>query len=439
MSFPTYEEVLALKEDKNIRYIWTYLADKYNENPELLRSWFRRESDKRRKSEENALTDTDGDLHGEDESFDIKYKGEKSSTFDEQGEVKSISSKQLIEMSTEEEKDSKFVLRAHGFDPNEWLITSLINNYWQSPRAKDAGVRTLYQSKLSVKPVKPNTSITISDVEKFFSTFKPRQIINRYTPNGYDKNGMVLEVCLADIHVGNSEYSKFHMTIGERVDFVIEDILSRIGNIKISKILLVDLGDALHFDTFNRTTTSGTKITAGDMDNPTMFDEAISIFVSAIEKLKKIAPVEFIGIHGNHDKTSSYMLLKVIEALYKHDENVFIDVTQSHNSRKFKRFGENLVFWQHGEVNMKNLRSIVYREARKEFGETRFAEIHCGNIHHQQTVEADGMIIRFLPSLVSTDEWHHETGYTGAMMGSSAFLWDMNYGLRNIMFTTLPK
>ena len=345
-------------------------------------------------------------------------------------------SDKLIMISENDSKNPDFILNAHGYDPEYWVLVNAISNYWNGMRPKDAGLLTLAQSKITVRP-KTNKDFSLSDIDKFFSNYKHIPVKSNYEPKGYDINGVIVEINIADIHIGNAEHSKTHETIEDRVNYVIEDILKRVGNIKVKSFYLVQLGDVLQYDTEGRTTTGGTRITYNGDSNSTIFDKAASVLINAVEKLKNIAPVELICIYGNHDRILSYGLSKAIEFYYRNDKYVSVDA--GHDTRKFRKFGNNLVFWQHGDMSKKNLKSILYREAREEYGQTRFAEIHCGHWHHQQTMEEDGMIIRYLPSLTSADEWHQLSGYVGAVMSVCSFVWDLETKLRDIWFSNIPK
>jgi hypothetical protein len=291
--------------------------------------------------------------------------------------------------------------------------------------------------ELTRKTIEEET-MTFDKVMSFFENYQSKtKSVSKFNARGYDKNGMVLEINMADFHIGNIGVGMNNeSSIFEKVDYIVSDILSRIKNVKISKIILVQNGDILNFDTKGRTTTSMTHtVTTDGSTNYEIFDIGANVLIGVIDKLEIFAPVEVIGIYGNHDKISSYMLMKAIEFYYRENKNVLVDA--GHGSRKFRKFGNNLVFWQHGEMSAKNIKSIIQREARREFGETKFAEIHLGNYHHQQTLEADGVIIRYLPSIAPTDEWHYDEGYTGAIQSVVSFLWDLNTGLREMWFSNI--
>ena len=63
----------------------------------------------------------------------------------------STTSSTTMQMTSEQAKDPEFVLRAHGFNPDDWDIVSARNNFWQQ-NSQENGLIDLYQSKITVKP-----------------------------------------------------------------------------------------------------------------------------------------------------------------------------------------------------------------------------------------------------------------------------------------------
>lgn len=402
---------------------WNELAEKYSiKSGDTLRGQFRREMERIGRSD-NKIESSGGDITYR-ESEEIKQDG-------------TIISDRLIKIRDMDSKNPASLMEAHGFDSSKWTLISCKNNYWNGMRPKDAGLLSLYQSKITVKP-KTETKLSFSDIDNFFSKkIIPYDYSLKSNVTAYDSKGMVLEINLADLHIGNIGVGlNNEQSVYDKVNYVIKDILLRVKNIKLKKIILVQNGDILNFDTKGRTTTSMSHtVTTDGSTNAEMFDEGARVLIYAIDELEKIASVDVVGIYGNHDAISSYMLMKSIEFYYRNNKNIFVDA--GHSPRKFRKFGNNLVFWQHGDMSAKNIKSIIQREARKEFGETKFAEIHLGNYHHQQTLESDGIIIRYLPSIAPTDEWHLDKGYTGAIQSVVSFLWDLDKGLREMWFSSI--
>lgn len=414
--------LLDIRDKK--RETWEELAKKFGyKNGNILRKRFNKEKlymgelVKEAKDERERLQEIDGDnIPSYRESEEIKSDG-------------TIISDKLIEICEIDSKDPIKLLVAHKFDPEKFELVSAKNNMWHMLQ-KGVGRTILYQSKITVKP-KIKQEIGFDDIDKFFSEFRSDAKSIILKTKNYSKNGKILEIDLADMHVGNAGVFDDEDSIEKKCSHIINEIIDKCKNIKLEKILLVNLGDWFHYDTYKQTTTGGTNVTSY-MDFATIFDTGAKMFIDAIDKLVQIAPVEVVGIFGNHDRISLYMLIKAIEFYYRNND--FVQVDTSHLPRKFRKFGNCLVLWNHGDMSKNNAYSLIQREARKEFGETKFAEIHSGHFHSQRTEEKDGVIIRYLPTLTPTDSWHFDNGFTGAVRSTVSFLWDKENGLEEMWF-----
>lgn len=344
----------------------------------------------------------------------------------------SVVSDRLIEICEADSKSPVSMLIAHKFDPIKWDLVSCKNNLWNT-QGKGGTKMLLYQSKITVKP-KVKDGITFEDIDEYFKTLKP--LNNQFDSSNTKPTSRILEIDIADLHIGNLAFPDKPEDVEKRMFNLISDILYRINirGLSLEKILLVNLGDLLHYDTYAGTTTSGTKLTM-ELDPYQMFDKATTILISAIERLMVIAPVEFISLFGNHDRTSSYFCTKAVQFYFRNATNVVVD--SEHLSRKYIKFGNVSLGLVHGDLPKGNIATIMQREARKDYGDTTYSEIHLGHIHSQQTLEKDGVILRYLPTLAYGDSWHYDNGYTGGLKTSASFLWDKEYGLQEIWYTSV--
>jgi hypothetical protein len=447
-----FEEILEVwvVSDSN-KPIWDELAVKYHEESgEKLRSKFKRERQRRNISSKEEYLNTHGvrSVSNDTKSEEIKQpEMEKEKTTYQEGEnyINIICSSPRIVT-----KDD--VIKHFNIDTNIWRVKEFTVKTSEGYR-KDRSVQwevengTVINGKVNdtgkmlivpmyhteTKMVRRN-EFTFEDVDKFFKNFSSEKKSEYVRPKNFDVGGKILEIDLADMHVGNASVFGEETSIETKCAFVIDKIIAKCKNVRLEKIVLVNLGDLLHYDTFKQTTTSGTNVTA-NMDLSTIFEIGAKILINTIDKLVQIAPVEVIGIYGNHDQASSFMLTKAIEFYYRENDCVYVDA--GHLPRKFRRFGNCLVMWSHGDLSKNNTYSLIQREARKEFGETKFAEIHCGHFHSQSTTEKDGVIIRYLPTMTPTDAWHFGEGYTGALRSTVSFLWDKELGLEEMWFVNV--
>lgn len=117
----------------------------------------------------------------------------------------------------------------------------------------------------------------------------------------------------------------------------------------------------------------------------------------------------------------------------KDNAGVTVDAAPSHT--KHRVFGDSLVLWTHGQVPNKRLKELIYHNAREEYGQTTYAEIHSGHLHSQTTEESGGVITRRLPSLTNPDEWHQRNGFIGSLRASMGFVWGR--GLEQIIYVNV--
>lgn len=415
-----YEECYKEYLDGTIR--WDEKAKKFGYgSKEEIRGRFRRKREKRGDPSVEEYRDkiNSGEFNKDEEDFFYRETVETK----EDGR---IYSDRLIEIESLDLKNPEKLLKAHGFDPSEWVLVSSINNYWNGLRPKDRGKVTLYQSKILVRP-KIQTDLTFSDIDKFFSEFTPASFSKFSDLRQYKSGGLVLEFDLADAHVGN-ESLPFE-DLKQRVVNLVYEIKDRCKGLLIEKIYLVQLGDIFHFDNYARQTTGGTQVTYGSGFH-NMYTSGMELMIWVIEELLKISKVEVISIYGNHDKINSYTLAKTIEAYFRNNENVVVDTCP--DDRKFRKIGVSSVAFVHGDMPKSNIHDTFQKEARKLFGETIYSEIHLGHLHHEISLEKSGVILRYLPSITVPDEWHKKNGYTGSKQGTHCFLWDLERGLTDI-------
>lgn len=405
-------EACQRKSSGETNLTWNQLAELFDiPSGKILKDRYLRAKNKRSHSEnpEEPLEEIERPTK---ESLEIKNDGSQISV-------------KLIWMFNNETKSKEYVLNAHGYDPEEWEVVNVISNIWQSPRPKDKGVRDLYQSKLTVKP-KVTKGVTFADVDAFFKNYTPKRVVEKSSPRQWKSGGLVLEVCLSDVHISN-ESLPFDV-LSERVDFLLSEIERRSVGLVFDEIKLVQLGDLFHIDNYQRQTTSGTQVTSVGT-YPSMFDSGMELMIKVIDRLSRISKLEMVNVYGNHDRISSYTLAKALEAYYRTDENIKIDTT--HDVIKFRKFGINSVAFLHGDMNKNHVYDAFFKDVdgRKMFGDTRFSEVHAGHIHHELSLEKHGVITRYLPSITIPDQWHTQNGFTGAKQGTHCFLWDKENGM----------
>lgn len=345
----------------------------------------------------------------------------------------------IVELLEGEVITPEAIMEAHNLDSTVWDVVSYKSNFWQSQK-KGGKTIVLYQSKITVKPRRGG--IRFEDIDRYFAD-KDFSGIPRIKPAQFDQSGAILEVCIPDLHSGlfswrletGEDYD--HEIVRERFEACMADILARCEGLRISKVLFVTLGDLLHTDNLDNSTTHGTR---QDVDGrfSKFFDNTLDLLIDAICAFEQVAPVEVIYVPGNHDTLTGYTLLKAVQMAFT--EHPFVDVDVWPNPRKWRRIGKNLIGWCHGDIPNKHRTTWLQQDAREEYGATEYAEVHAGHIHSQATVEENGLVYRNLPTVCSASAWEHKQAFGSAWRGVMSFLWaPSEAGPQEIWFSNIKK
>lgn len=256
----------------------------------------------------------------------------------------------------------------------------------------------------------------------------------------YSEHGYLLEVAIVDLHLGKLGWSQEvgasydYKIAKKRFESVIDDIVARIGDKPIAKVLFIVGSDFFQFDTIQVTTTAGTPQDA-DLRWHKLFAVGTQMLVEAIDRLSVYAPVDVLGVPGNHDKQTAYYALMYLAAWYRDSDAV--DISSDLKTRKYYEWGKNLIGFTHGDKEGKRIFGLMPVEMPVAWGRTKYHEVHIGHLHHERTVEQHGIVVRNLSSITGTDSWHFESGYIGALQKAQSFLWDKDRGLYEIWHTNI--
>jgi len=137
--------------------------------------------------------------------------------------------------------------------------------------------------------------------------------------------------------------------------------------------------------------------------------------------IDKGCKVHAINIPGNHDKDKVFHLGEVIQALFEEHENVTL--TMNKDKRKYVVYNKVLLGFAHGDVAKKkvtNLPTAMAIEMPEAWGRVNHRCWILGDIHHRetykslQTLEHNGVDIKFLRPATSADSWHTNEMWIGA-------------------------
>jgi len=339
-------------------------------------------------------------------------------------------STKLLQLSNEQKKSPKYLIEAHGYDSKEWELLNVRNNIWNSYSKKD-GIMELYSSKVVLKPLVKGVSL--EDIQAHFDNYKPTFIGAKHPKT---ETNEIFELPMFDLHVGKFSWGPEsgenfdHRILKERYHQITSEILSKIEGRKFDYILLPLGQDLLNTDNIEGNTTGGTPQDS-DVRWAKMFDIAAELFVDLISTLQKIAPVQVLLIPGNHSKVSEFYIVKYLQAYFRLCDTITFDSRPIR--RKYVEYGNCLIGYTHGDTEKKRIDYLMSVEAKEAWGRTLYKEFHLGHLHSEQTRETAGQIIRNLSSITSTDAWHFNSGFIGAIKKIQCFVWSKQYGVMEIL------
>lgn len=347
----------------------------------------------------------------------------------------------VTKLNEEQLKDPDYLLKVHGYDPNEWELTSAKQSIWNNKLDNE-----LYSSKITVKPrigfnwsednVKKIFDKVVKDIDILGCEYA-RILGKDEKPPVQDK--MIL-IGISDLHYGllakDNLSEEYNMEIAkERFNKILTDVIQRKqDSVDIEKVILLIGNDFLNADNLQGTTAR--HMTPQDQETNwyEMITSATEMLIEGIEKLRFFFPkIEVINVKGNHDEMSMFGIMQTLNAYYKNSLSVTINTDS--RFRQYIRYGVSLIGLSHNE-RTQDITKIMAAESGVDWGETKYKMFLMGHLHKAQLLEDDyGVDIRRLPSVSSASAWTASQGYCGTNKMSQSFVFDKNKGLIEIMNT----
>ena len=197
------------------------------------------------------------------------------------------------------------------------------------------------------------------------------------------------------------------------------------------------LGDYFHHDGQGATT----KGTALDYDTRVqkMLKRGSEVLCDLIAASAESIPTRVVLIPGNHDRTLTWALQRILVAEFRRHGNVEID--DSSTTTKYVRHGKVLIGLDHGDRGKKRLAEVMAAQCAVEWGQTTYREMHTGHLHAKAAIETfGGVTVRTHGAICPPDQWHADEKFSisprlmeafvyhsgGALVGSDAWSPDLN-------------
>ena len=418
------------KRNGEINDSWNDIGNKFNVTGEQARDIVRRYIKK------NCINDKINNDKKQDDSINTISNNTYKTTI-EHNKDGSQTSDRLLQISEEQCKDVNFLLECHGYSPSLFDLISARNNIW-NVQSKEEGVKTLYSSRIVVKPKQvPNLDKEqlVNILNDLIKNYKLPQVVK----TNYNKNGDLLVINMADLHFGLKSYLETSNNLydneiaSKRFIYLISDVINRIQNKNIKKILLINSGDICNFDTPYQTT-KGTPQPDATTNYYSMFKEVSKLMIQGINMLLEIAPVEVWNCNSNHDRYTAFGIFQVLDAWYKDNNNVFIDTETL--DRKYIKFNRVLIGITH-DIDEKKAYKIIHSEAKEYISDSDYIYWFVGHLHKSIVVDDYGLEIRRLPTGSGDSEWSYKQGYCGTIKKWESYIIDEQYGIVDILNTVI--
>ena len=337
-------------------------------------------------------------------------------------------SDKVISILPNEINNAETLLKAHGFNSEEFELVSAKNSKWEQG-GKD-GVRTLYSSRIMVKP-RAGIKAYLKDICDYFENYKPNVQLEYNKYNQKDsKECLVLP--LVDFHWGrlpdmeNAEtFSLFQ--VKEMLINNIKTYIKRFENRYFDKVYLI-IGQDYFNSSFTGFTSSQSHLQSNAVDVRTMYRTGTELLIDIIDMFAKIGKdIHIVGSLGNHDVSEEIWLFSLLKAYYRNVCNIYVDDTPK--PRKYLDIGAACVGVGHLDKEKDRAFGLMQCEAAELWAKAKTRMFLAGHLHHLTVESKQGVELWRIPSPALPDRWTVENGYIQNQPRTMAFIFDYNEGL----------
>ena len=235
-------------------------------------------------------------------------------------------------------------------------------------------------------------------------------------PEGQNDSHLLTVYPMGDPHIGMYAW---HEEAGEDFDLNIasNDLYSAMSILNTAvppteTALILNLGDFFHTDTIdNKTRRSGHNL---DVDTrwPRVMQVGARLMMDAVKlALTRHQNVIVKNLIGNHDDQSSIALGLILDAYYRDEPRVTVDLSPA--IFWYYMFGNTLIGATHGNtIKLPDLASIMAADRAVDWGQSQYRYWYTGHIHTKTVLElAGGVIVESFRTLAAKDAWTAGQGY----------------------------
>lgn len=374
---------------------------------------------------------------GEELNTEISGAGEYETVY-ENGMVEA---QKVVEYSKEVFGDKRKMLEYLGYNADEWEFVFLTTSMWNQ-HTKEQTTKQLYAVKFKIKPLIKTLTLDKaleSAKEVFDKGIEPIKFKKEKKKKLNDE--LLIEIPAIELHLGKyAEELESGQNYGteiakSRFYEILRQILEMQEIVRADRCVVMIGNDFFNSDTVGNTTTKGTQ-QFNDIRWKSLFIVGLELYKDFFNTLRcKFNHVDVRLCQGNHDVMSSFYLYMALSAYYRLD--AIVKFEENYREYQCYRFGDNAIFFGHGDGNIKRIIQSIPAEFRKEWGEAKFSELHLGHYHKEWSVDdTNGMVVRRIGSPTGTDSWHYSERYVGSTQKHQLFVWHKSQGLKLIQYIT---
>lgn len=374
---------------------------------------------------------------GEELNTEISGAGEYETVY-ENGMVEA---QKVVEYSKEVFGDKRKMLEYLGYNADEWEFVFLTTSMWNQ-HTKEQTTKQLYAVKFKIKPLIKTLTLDKaleSAKEVFNEGIEPIKFKKEKKKKLNDE--LLIEIPAIELHLGKyAEELESGQNYGteiakSRFYEILRQILEMQEIVRADRCVVMIGNDFFNSDTVGNTTTKGTQ-QFNDIRWKSLFIVGLELYKDFFNTLRcRFNHVDVRLCQGNHDVMSSFYLYMALSAYYRLD--AIVKFEENYREYQCYRFGDNAIFFGHGDGNIKRIIQSIPAEFRKEWGEAKYSELHLGHYHKEWSVDdTNGMVVRRIGSPTATDSWHYSERYVGSTQKHQLFLWHKSQGLKLIQYIT---
>ena len=346
----------------------------------------------------------------------------------------------LLELSEEEIKTPELLLKAHGYDIEQFELVNSKNSMWHQNSNK-SGLTTLYCSKITVRPRSEISMETVQRVfdklsrevsNRDFDIFKNKQKNDHYSDEAFVLN--FFDVHFAKLAHNSETGDGYNYQIAKQR--MIESVKKYEEYYMKQEKFFDEIYFAIGNDFFNSEPTGdtvrGTK-QHNDCNYSVMFEEGCKALIEVIDILRTMGDKIIIPlVQGNHSTYTEYYAAQFLKAWYRNCDDVKVDSEAT--PRKYYKFGTNLFGFTHNSEEKNRIYTLMQNEAPQLWANTIERTWFTGHLHSEDVKQVDGIFIRQAPTMCGTDSWHKTKGYFNPIKRTQGFVYDFNDGLTDIHY-----